>query len=236
MVNAGRQVLNEVMVNGLHLLENLRIKLDPEHVAKTIDPRSRGPGFENLQPFIDQVLEQSQPRALYAPREIEARGDDFLQVREVRIASRVLARHAVPGLPVFLFVATLGARIEAAIHGGRDVLEQYCLETVANLALDEAVRQLHLHLSREYHLPRLYCLSPGTLSDWPIEEQRKLFALLGRVEEALGVRLTEHLLMIPRMSLSGVFFPSNLDFSECRLCQMRTKCQLSKNAAALPES
>ena len=125
-------------------------------------------------------------------------------------------------------MATLGSRIEEAIRGNQDVLEQYYLETIANLALAEGVKELNLHLRRKYHLSQLYSLSPGSLSDWPLEEQKKVFLLLGRVEETLGVRLTEYMVMIPRISLSGILFPSDMDFLQCRLCQIRDRCQMAK--------
>jgi hypothetical protein len=67
-------------------------------------------------------------------------------------------------------------------------------------------------------------MSPGSLEDWPIQEQAALFNLLGDTESELGVRLSDSLLMIPRKSISGIFFPAEGSFESCRLCPRRN-CQ-----------
>jgi hypothetical protein len=66
-------------------------------------------------------------------------------------------------------------------------------------------------------------MSPCSLEDWPITEQAKLFSLFGDTEKAIGVRLTERMLMLPRKSISGILFPSEEEFKACRLCP-REKC------------
>ncbi len=57
----------------------------------------------------------------------------------------------------------------------------------------------------------------------PIEQQRGLFALLGDVEQAIGVRLTESFLMIPNKTTSGILFPTEADFRSCEVCH-RENC------------
>ena len=67
-------------------------------------------------------------------------------------------------------------------------------------------------------------MSPGSLKDWPIEEQRPLFEIIGDVEGTIGVRLSESLLMIPRKSVSGLFFSTDIRFQSCQLCP-RKRCE-----------
>ena len=63
-------------------------------------------------------------------------------------------------------------------------------------------------------------MSPGSgdVQIWSIEDQRPLFAILGDVKSAIGVTLTESLLMQPNKSLSGIRYPSEIDFRTCKLC------------------
>jgi hypothetical protein len=70
-------------------------------------------------------------------------------------------------------------------------------------------------------------MSPGSLEDWPISEQPKLFSLFGDTERSVGVKLTDSLLMIPRKSISGILFPSEEGFVSCRLCP-RENCPSRK--------
>lgn len=67
-------------------------------------------------------------------------------------------------------------------------------------------------------------MSPGSLADWPIEEERPLFSILKGVEVSIGVKLTENLLMIPRKSVSGIYFPTEVTFYSCQLCP-RQPCE-----------
>jgi hypothetical protein len=61
-------------------------------------------------------------------------------------------------------------------------------------------------------------MSPGSLEDWPLQEQRLLFKLFDDTERAVGVRLTKDLMMLPRKSLSGILFASGELFESCLLC------------------
>ena len=61
-------------------------------------------------------------------------------------------------------------------------------------------------------------MNPGSLTDWPLREQRPLFALLGDVRSAIGVELTDTLLMVPRKSVSGIVFVAEETFASCQLC------------------
>ncbi|MBW1696988.1 MAG: hypothetical protein JRH18_18185 [Deltaproteobacteria bacterium] len=53
--------------------------------------------------------------------------------------------------------------------------------------------------------------------------------MLGDVETAIGVRLTESLLMIPRKSSSGIYFPTEIPFFACQLC-LKEDCPSRKAA------
>jgi hypothetical protein len=70
-------------------------------------------------------------------------------------------------------------------------------------------------------------MAPGSLEDWPIEEQKPLFLILGDVETSIGVRITEHLLMVPTKSISGIYFPTEIPFVSCSLCP-RKRCGARK--------
>ena len=66
-------------------------------------------------------------------------------------------------------------------------------------------------------------MNPGSLSDWPLTEQRPLFSLMGDTDAAIGVRLMPSLLMAPTKSVSGIVFPTESTFASCQLCP-RDEC------------
>ena len=61
-------------------------------------------------------------------------------------------------------------------------------------------------------------MNPGSLADWPLEQQAELFEVLGDVRGAVGVELTESCLMIPIKSVSGIRFSTEVQFENCQLC------------------
>ena len=77
----------------------------------------------------------------------------------------------------------------------------------------------------EYNINKTASMQPGSgdISVWPIEQQKELFQLFGDVEKFIGVRLTESFLMFPVKSISGIIFPTEIDFKSCELCY-RKKC------------
>ena len=66
-------------------------------------------------------------------------------------------------------------------------------------------------------------MGSGDATVWPIEQQRQLFALLGDVKSAIGVRLTDSCLMVPNKTVSGIRFPTEKDFRACQVCH-RKEC------------
>ncbi|MGD1975086.1 MAG: vitamin B12 dependent-methionine synthase activation domain-containing protein, partial [Desulfobacterales bacterium] len=108
-----------------------------------------------------------------------------------------------------------------------DLIENYYLDCIGNLALTLVQKQLKKHLQSKFALEKLSFMAPGSLSDWPIEEQEPLFGLLGDVEASIGVRLTRNLLMMPAKSISGLYFPTEVSFYSCQLCP-RKRCESRK--------
>jgi hypothetical protein len=85
-------------------------------------------------------------------------------------------------------------------------------------ALTRACNFLEEHLKELYGLDKTGMMSPGSLIDWPVEEQRPLFSILGDIQGSIGVHLTEGLMMDPVQSVSGILFPTDEEFEECSLC------------------
>jgi hypothetical protein len=61
----------------------------------------------------------------------------------------------------------------------------------------------------------------GDADVWPIQQQRELFSLLGDVQGELGVSLTESCLMVPNKTVSGLIFPTEIDFESCQVCKRK---------------
>ncbi|MCU0560372.1 MAG: hypothetical protein MUD16_09290 [Desulfobacterales bacterium] len=173
--------------------------------------------------LIDSAQAAIKPAAAFRAGYVDQKRAEGVVVDGVAFTSRVLRRNLDTVGRVFPFVLTLGREMDGRIDASGDMLEKYLLEEIANLALREARGRFEAHLRSAFALEKISCMAPGSLEDWPIEQQRPLFGLLPGVEAALGVRLTESFLMLPRKSISGIYFPSEATFFSCQLCP-RERC------------
>jgi len=119
---------------------------------------------------------------------------------------------------VFPFIITIGLDLEKRAGECGDPLKQYYLEGLADMAVGKVAQRLEDHLKKTFGLAKLSSMSPGSLEDWPITQQEPLFSLFEDVAKPVAVRLTEHMLMVPRKSVSGICFPTEVSFQSCQLC------------------
>ncbi|MGD0783411.1 MAG: hypothetical protein ABSA30_11190 [Candidatus Aminicenantales bacterium] len=186
--------------------------------------RIRPGAGDSVRALLEIASPLLRPRALFRDAFIGRREDAAVEIGGRLFHSRVLARNLEGTDLVFPFVLTVGGDLEKEASAQGDLLRQYYLEAIADLALSAAAGRLGDHLRNIFGLKKLGQMDPGSLEDWPLDQQVPLFALLGDTQGRLGVRLTDSLLMIPRKSISGIFFPSEESFTSCRLCP-RPNCQ-----------
>jgi hypothetical protein len=177
--------------------------------------------------LVKSLIEVIDIEAAYGICYLDKKEEEAVTVAGVRFVSRVLARNLAEIGKVVPFVLTLGKGVDGLIDGTTDILEKYLLDEIGNIALRKSRQQFEKHLLQKFAFNNISCMSPGSLQDWPIGEQKKLFALLNAVESAFSVRLTDSCLMIPRKSISGIYFPSEVTFYSCQLCP-REDCESRK--------
>lgn len=200
------------------------VTLDPAEIAERLRFDPARAGFASLDELVAFAEGLIKPRGVMVVAFVGPKGEGTVEVGSVTFASRVLRQNLDKTHKVFPYLVTVGAGLERAAAAQTDLLRQYYLEEMANIALEKASEWLTGRIEARYGVGPLSNLSPGALEDWPITEQTKLFALLGDTEKSVGVRLTESILMVPRKSVSGILFPSEVGFSACQLCD-RPNCQ-----------
>jgi len=209
-------------------LEHIPVSLDFEEIKRRLHMEQRGdwgPG----QSLIETAQSLISAKAAYKVCFIEAKREGAIVIDGIRLTSKVLRKNVDKAERVFPYVITIGNKLEEKSRACEDLLEQYYLDTIGNVALHLARKYLEDHLLSTYALGGLSYMSPGSLHDWPIENQRPLFSILGDVEASIGVRLEENFLMIPTKSLSGIYFPTEIRFYTCQLCP-RKDCEARRAA------
>ena len=202
------------------LMKRLRIKEGSRHI-----PELTGI-FEAAKPI-------ARPKAMYKLAFVDEKGPEHVTVDGVVLSSRVLRVNLEAAHRLFAYVATCGMELQAWGDSLDDMLHQYWVDAIKEMALAAAIQALNHHLTTCYDLGRTATMAPGSLPDWPIREQRPLFAILGDPHAAIGVTLTDSFLMIPNKTVSGVRFPTEERFESCQLCP-RESCP-GRRAAYEPD-
>jgi len=158
------------------------------------------------------------PKALYGLAFVEHKTESTVTVDGVTFNSRVLSVNLDPVHRVFPYIATCGRELEEWADGIADPLERFCAETIKQMVLGKAISAFGRHLDELFNPGATSTMNPGSLADWPLSEQRKLFQLCGDPQARIGVALSPSLLMVPTKSVSGIRFSSETLFENCQLC------------------
>ena len=193
-------------------------ELDTAALARAMHLRDEARHMQELQRLAEAAKAVGRPKAMYRQVFIEEKGEDYVICDGVRFTSRVLRVNLEVAHRAFVYCVTCGAELVRWTSSVDDMLQHYWAEAIQQASLRVAIQALNDHLAREYHLLQAASQAPGSLPSWPIDEQRPLFQLLGDTEEAIGVRLTSHLMMNPAKSVSGIRFPTETSFESCQLC------------------
>ena len=160
----------------------------------------------------------ARPKAMYGLAFIDSRGNDHVIIEAIKFSSRVLRINLDPVNRVFPFVVTCGTELAEWASSIDDFLHRYWADRIMQLALTSARQALQDRIQTRFGLGTISSMNPGSLEDWPMQEQRPLFALLGTAEADVGVRLTDSMIMTPLKSVSGLWFATDVDFASCQLC------------------
>jgi len=185
--------------------------------------------LQEVRDMVTRALPMLECRAAYTVSYVDERLDDALVIDGVRFASKVLRKNLDQVERVFPYLITIGPRLEEKARQSSDVLEQYYLDVIGTVALAGVRQHLLDYLCGKYGLEKVSFMSPGSLKDGPLEQQRPLFALLAEGPASLGVSLTEAFLMLPKKTVSGICFPTEISFFSCQLCP-RDQCESRKAA------
>lgn len=189
---------------------------------------TRNKEWERVCDLIERVWPILEPKAAYKACAVTSMHQG-VKLDLTCLKSRVLQQQLEQSGQAFPYVVTIGNKLEEKIRASDDILEQYYLDTIGNFALYAVLNRLEEHLQLQNGFQCISSMAPGSLEDWPLEEQGPLFSILGDVKGAIGVSLTKAFLMIPTKSESGIFFSTSKKFYSCQLCP-RKDCENRKTS------
>ena len=202
------------------ILNSIPSTFDIQSLMKSAHVRRNGHDEVEFQALVEKAQEIGRPKAIYREAFIEDRQDDSIRIDGITFSSRMLRLNLDRVERVFAYVATCGQEIDQFVPPSDDILRQYWWEAIKAQLLNNASTSLMTHLCHRYALNSIASMNPGSgdADVWPIEQQKELFALLGDVENQIGVKLNASFLMIPNKSVSGIVFPTEVGFRSCQVC------------------
>lgn len=210
----------ELRVDSLNtvVLDNITFQIDVADLARVLHLKEGSQRAGDLQRLVETAQAIGRPKALYKVAFVESKDTHTIVVDGITFTSRVLRVNLEDAHRVFPYVATAGVELENWSRSIDDLLQRYWAETINEMALHSARQALDAHLAQRYQPGPTSTMNPGSLEDWPLQEQQALFALLGDPHQSIGVRLTNSFLMLPIKSVSGIVFPTEEAFASCQLC------------------
>ncbi len=207
----------------MHILSNIPFRPNPTSLMRQLRIKETGPYAGDFLAMLDAAVSLARPKALYRVAYIEGKGEDSVTVDSVTFTSRVLRVNLEAAHRVFAYLATCGTELDTWAGTFDDMLFSFWADGIKQAALTAARQALRQDLNERYAPGHTTTMAPGSLPDWPLPQQRPLFDLLGDVQTAIGVQLSDSYLMTPNKTISGLRFPTEGTFESCQLCP-REKC------------
>lgn len=199
-------------------LDAIPVQLDVPQLVRKLRLEGREAYAARLRALAATAEPLIRPKAVYRQAYVESRDEGGVVVDGVALRSRVLSVNLENVHRVFPFVVTCGAEVDAWAKGLTDMLEQFWADALMESVLHAAFQAVSDDIARRHIPGRTGVMNPGSLKDWPIEQQRELFTLIGDVRGQIGVELTDSFLMVPVKSVSGLRFPTETSYENCSLC------------------
>ncbi len=207
----------------MNLIDSVPVKLSVEQALSRLHMDEDSKYAGEIRELVNQVQAVARPKVIYDVRYIDQKDENSVNIDGTRFTSRVLRVNLDKVERVFPYIATCGTEVEELNIPSGDLMLKFALDIIKQMALGAATKRLREYVDKSYRPGQLSSMSPGSLEDWPISEQKPLFSFFGDVERLIGVKLTDTFLMLPLKSVSGMFFQTEVKFQSCQLCP-RERC------------
>lgn len=205
----------------MEILTHIPFELDSEALMKRLHIEPGSDDANQFSELLEKARNVGNPKALFSESFIEQKGADNVTIEGVRFFSRTLRMNLEKIERVFPYIVTCGQEVAGIGIVENDFLMEYWLDVIKATLLNAATSYLSKHIDQTFKLGKASHMSPGSgeATVWPIQQQKELFSLFGDVEDLIGVKLTASYLMMPNKTLSGIRFPTEIDFQSCQLCE-----------------
>lgn len=205
------------------IIDEIPFVLDVNLLVNSLRLQNNLSAIDTVTKLATDAMRIGRPKALYKIALAKYPDEDVVEIDAILLHSRLLKNNLGKSDIVLPFLCTCGTEMEEWSQQFTDIVQKYWVNTIQDFALGSAIHALETSIKQRYQPRNLSAMNPGSLTDWPIQEQQNLFHLFGDDAVKIGVTLTEGLMMKPLKSMSGIFFASDEGFVNCQLCPLE-KC------------
>ncbi len=196
---------------------DIPVDFTAEQLARLCRIKKDTSAFEELEDALPLIRQYGAPKAIIKWANVDRIEGDETTIEGVTFHSKVVA-DKLRGTPrVFLSVVTAGDGLERSGEFEDDPF----LNTFNGALLFHASMYMVNYMKEKFGFDGSSMLNPGSLPDWPIENNFPLFDMIGNVEE-IGVTLNEAGYIKPWNSGSHIHFSGD-GYQNCSLCK-KYKC------------
>lgn len=206
------------------------IEADRKEVFRYLGYRGREPKAEvarEIERCMAELQESVEPRSVYRFFPLERLSEGHFCIEGMEIESRALARNLKGCTEVCLMAATLGMgpdRLAARATAVGKMSRTVIFQAAAAAMIEQYCDTVNEHIRTEAAARGLFCrprFSPG-YGDFSLLHQTELLRIL-KVQQSIGVALTESLLMLPSKSVTALIGISEQDngciLQGCECCE-----------------
>ncbi len=206
------------------IVDNVKVKIDLNELLNRVMVEPGSDDGKRIEELVEEAGRIGKPKGYYKISKVEQKVEDGVIIDGIEFRSRILRVNLDSVDKVFPFIATCGNELEMWSRKFNDILETYWIDMIKESAFLCGYNALKALLQNEDYADSVCTMNPGSLEDWPMSAQTKLFELLGNPTDIIGVKLSDSFLMSPIKSVSGIWFPSQVKYENCQLCS-RENCQ-----------
>ena len=188
-----------------------------ESLARLCRVKPGSSAFEAIEEALPIVNRYGAPKAIIKWASVDRIEGDLTTIEGVTFQSKVVADKLKNTPRVFLSVVTCGYGLDECGEFEDDPF----LDTFNGALLFHASRYVVEYMKEKFGFDGSSALNPGSLPDWPIENNFPLFEMIGNVDE-IGVTLNEAGYIKPWNSGSHIHFSGD-GYQNCSLCK-KYKC------------
>ena len=198
---------------------HIPVDLTTSDLARLCQIDENSSAFEAVEDALPLINRYGAPKAVLRWANVDRIEGDLTTIEGVTFQSKVVA-DKLRDLPrVFLSVVTAGNELDDC----EDLENDPFLDIFKGALLAHGLIYIEQVMLDRFGFDGSSTLNPGSLPDWPIDNNFALFDIIGGVEE-IGVSLNQAGYISPWNSVSRIHFPGN-GYENCSLCKKLDCCR-----------